>query len=188
VWPLDPNICRTSTELDFHSDPADELIAATSVVHRVPLATRGGKIRKSKLAPITGDVAEIRKGTSGVRLRKQIVRAILVLLALCAPFTGAAPAFDVASVKPNHDLRKGGEGAGERLEHSPTSVTMTNATLLSCVEWAWGVREYQVAGAPGWFGSEGFDIVAKTANPVSEDTLRLMMRSLLVERFPSVPT
>ncbi len=51
VWPLDMAICRKSTELDFSSDPADELIAATSIIHRVPLVTRDKKIKKSKLVP-----------------------------------------------------------------------------------------------------------------------------------------
>lgn len=52
VWPLDLAICQKSTELDFSSDPADELIAATSIVHRIPLVTRDRKIRRSKLVPL----------------------------------------------------------------------------------------------------------------------------------------
>jgi len=52
VWPLDLAVCRQSTELDFVSDPADELIAATSVVHRIPLMTRDRRIRRSKLVPL----------------------------------------------------------------------------------------------------------------------------------------
>ena len=51
VWPLDIAICQKSTELDFASDPADEIIAATSIVHRIPLVTRDKKIRRSKLVP-----------------------------------------------------------------------------------------------------------------------------------------
>lgn len=51
VWPLDVTICLKSTELDFSSDPADELIAATSIVHRIPLVTRDKKIKKSKIVP-----------------------------------------------------------------------------------------------------------------------------------------
>jgi PIN domain nuclease of toxin-antitoxin system len=51
VWPLDVAVCRQSTQLDFASDPADELIAATSLVHRVPLVTRDRRILKSKLVP-----------------------------------------------------------------------------------------------------------------------------------------
>jgi PIN domain nuclease of toxin-antitoxin system len=52
VWPLDLDVCEKSTQLDFNSDPADELIAATSIVHRVPLVTRDRKMRKSKLVPL----------------------------------------------------------------------------------------------------------------------------------------
>ena len=51
VWPLDIAVCQKSMELDFASDPADELIAATSIVHRIPLVTRDKKIRRSKLVP-----------------------------------------------------------------------------------------------------------------------------------------
>ncbi len=52
VWPLDLSVARTSVHLDFRGDPADELIAATSVVHRVPLVTRDRNIRRSKIVPL----------------------------------------------------------------------------------------------------------------------------------------
>jgi PIN domain nuclease of toxin-antitoxin system len=52
VWPIDLAVCRQSTELDFRSDPADELIAATSIIHRVPLLTRDRRMRRSKLVPM----------------------------------------------------------------------------------------------------------------------------------------
>jgi PIN domain nuclease of toxin-antitoxin system len=54
VWPLDLDVARASTALDFSGDPADELIAATSVVHRVPLLTRDRQIRRSKMVPLAG--------------------------------------------------------------------------------------------------------------------------------------
>lgn len=52
VWPIDLSVALQSTRLDFKGDPADELIAATSVVHRVPLVTRDKTIRGSKLVPL----------------------------------------------------------------------------------------------------------------------------------------
>lgn len=52
TWPLTLDVCRTIKTLDFDSDPADEIIAATSIVHRLPLVTRDRKIRRSKLVPI----------------------------------------------------------------------------------------------------------------------------------------
>ncbi len=53
TWPLDLKVCKAIANLDFKSDPADEIIAATSVVHQVPLVTRDKKILKSKLVPFT---------------------------------------------------------------------------------------------------------------------------------------
>ena len=52
LWPIDLAVARTSTRLDFSGDPADELIAATSIVHNVPLLTRDAAIRRSKLVPL----------------------------------------------------------------------------------------------------------------------------------------
>ena len=51
VWPIDLAISIQSTRMDFKGDPADELIAATSVVHAVPLLTRDRRIRTSRLVP-----------------------------------------------------------------------------------------------------------------------------------------
>jgi PIN domain nuclease of toxin-antitoxin system len=52
VWPLTLDVCRAIRALDFRSDPADELIAATSLVHRVPLVTRDTRIRRSRRVPL----------------------------------------------------------------------------------------------------------------------------------------
>jgi PIN domain nuclease of toxin-antitoxin system len=54
ILPITLEIARISTQLDFRSDPADELIAATSVVHDAPLLTRDARIRQSKLVPFAG--------------------------------------------------------------------------------------------------------------------------------------
>jgi PIN domain nuclease of toxin-antitoxin system len=51
VWPLSLAIGIQSTRLDFRGDPADEVIAATSVVHKVPLLTRDRRIRASRIVP-----------------------------------------------------------------------------------------------------------------------------------------
>ena len=49
VWPLTREVCLNLGNLDFRSDPADELIAATSLTHDVPLMTRDERIRSSQL-------------------------------------------------------------------------------------------------------------------------------------------
>jgi len=52
VWPLTREIARMSTRLDIRGDPADEPIAATSVVQNVPLVTRDRALLKSKMVPL----------------------------------------------------------------------------------------------------------------------------------------
>jgi PIN domain nuclease of toxin-antitoxin system len=52
VYPITMEIARQSTDLDFSSDPADEIIAATSIVERIPLLTRDRKILKSSIVPL----------------------------------------------------------------------------------------------------------------------------------------
>jgi len=51
TWPLTLDVCRAIRTLDFRGDPADELIAATSLVHNVPLVTRDARLRKSRVVP-----------------------------------------------------------------------------------------------------------------------------------------
>ncbi len=54
VWPLTLEIVRALRRLDFQSDPADEIIAATSLVHRAPLLTRDRKLLRSRIVPLAG--------------------------------------------------------------------------------------------------------------------------------------
>lgn len=51
IWPIDLAVAVASTHLDFNGDPADELIAATSIVHNIPLLTRDRAILGSGIVP-----------------------------------------------------------------------------------------------------------------------------------------
>ena len=53
VWPIDRAVALASTGFDFQSDPADEIIAATSIVHNVGLLTRHRVIRSSTVVPLS---------------------------------------------------------------------------------------------------------------------------------------
>jgi PIN domain nuclease of toxin-antitoxin system len=52
VWPITRNIAKAAGRLDFRGDPADEIIAATSIVHDIPLLTRDARILNSKVVPL----------------------------------------------------------------------------------------------------------------------------------------
>lgn len=52
VWPIDLAAALASTRSDFRGDPADEIIAATSIVHGVHLLTRDSVLRTPNVVPI----------------------------------------------------------------------------------------------------------------------------------------
>lgn len=52
ILPITLEIARASQRLDFEADPADEIIAATSLVHRAPLVTRDARMLGSRLVPL----------------------------------------------------------------------------------------------------------------------------------------
>jgi len=102
--------------------------------------------------------------------------AVLILSATAiSAFAADRKAFDVASIRPAQTGR-------ESIAAEPGTVTMRNTRLSACIRWAYGVHEYQLSG-PGWIDEARFDIVAKAAEPAPEADLRLMMQTLLAERF-----
>jgi uncharacterized protein (TIGR03435 family) len=109
--------------------------------------------------------------------------ALTIVLSLGTPSFAQAPAFEVASIKPNITGARStfGFGGGGRF-------TATNMTLKGLMQFAWNLRDYQISGGPAWAGSEGFDIVAAPSGrfnltPGAIDTGREMLRSLLVDHF-----
>ena len=52
IVPITLEVALESTKLDLKSDPADEIICATSIVERIPLLTRDQKLLKSKRVPL----------------------------------------------------------------------------------------------------------------------------------------
>lgn len=96
---------------------------------------------------------------------------------------GPPPEFEVADIKPSMpDARQNARLQNGRLDVQ--AFPMKNMIML-----AWDMNgDELLAGAPKWIESARFDIVAKatTSGPqeqVDLETLRLMLRSLLIDRF-----
>jgi uncharacterized protein (TIGR03435 family) len=68
---------------------------------------------------------------------------------------------------------------------SGTRVTMTAYTVSNLITAAYGLEDYQVAGATGWIGSDRYDIAARPAGETtpSRDQAHQMLQPLLAERF-----
>ena len=98
----------------------------------------------------------------------------------------AAPAFEVASVRAaepgqgNQD--RGGPRGKHRVHTTPGNVVIRNVGLDDIISWAYEAPFYQLKG-PAWMRDTRFDIVAKAAGPATEDDMRVMMQTLLVNRF-----
>src|SRR5262245_61193757 len=112
----------------------------------------------------------------------------------------AAPAFEVASIKPNNS----GDGR-VMLGNQPGRFTATNVTLRMLIRNAYQLQDFQITGGPSWLNSDHFDIVAKIDPAVQEsinatrggigpaavpgqgpNPLQLMIRTLLADRFKLV--
>jgi uncharacterized protein (TIGR03435 family) len=104
----------------------------------------------------------------------------LTILGLLAAQTVAPPAFEAASIKPD-------DTGGNYVDVKPGSLTARSATPATCIMWAYGVQSNQIAGAnsavSGLLESARYSIMARTAGQVPESQLRLMLQTLLADRF-----
>ena len=96
----------------------------------------------------------------------------------------ATPAFEVASVKVAGDDGSAGCGPNcSRISAPPGHFTAQNTTLRDIVTMAFDIKDYQISGAPGWMSSERYYIDARAEDPAPLPRVKLMLQSLLAERF-----
>src|ERR1700678_3223056 len=87
--------------------------------------------------------------------------------------------FEAASVKPNRSGREG-------WEFPPIShgrFTAVNASLRMLIAEAYDVQRSRVTGTLAWFDTERYDIVAKGDANAANNQVKLMLRTLLADRF-----
>jgi bla regulator protein blaR1 len=132
--------------------------------------------------------------------RGSVTLVFQLCVAVAGPRALAQPAakpleFEVASVTP---ADPGGRSANVTLG-AGESLTVINVPLRKIITYAYDVRDFQLAGGPGWVGDERYDIVAKTsaedraAFETKDETdeqrkdrvarVRERLRSLLSDRF-----
>jgi uncharacterized protein (TIGR03435 family) len=121
------------------------------------------------------------------RLLGSLFSVALLLVVVAGPFAPRWIAFaqrlefEVASIKPVE------RPTGGVTWHTANGQFRGTADLRSLIEFAYGVRLYQLSGGPGWMDSAGFSIDAKSdpAKPIPRGyaPIQEMMRSLLEDRF-----
>jgi uncharacterized protein (TIGR03435 family) len=90
-----------------------------------------------------------------------------------------SPRFEVASVKTNKSGGLTQAGARPEGDH----VTATNATLRQLIQAAYNIGTDSLIGGPSWINRDRFDLIAKAPALLSGNEWRLMLRTLLADRF-----
>ena len=86
--------------------------------------------------------------------------------------------FEVASIRRNSsgDMRAS-------IQALPGGYRAVNAPLRLLIRDAYALQGFQLVGGPSWLDSERFDILAKAEGNPTPEQERLMLRTLLAERF-----
>jgi uncharacterized protein (TIGR03435 family) len=110
----------------------------------------------------------------------------LLILASAMAFaqsTETSATFEIADVHPSPHVANqffiGGVLRGGR-------YAIKNATMVDLISTAYGVDADKVAGGPSWLEKDRFDIIAKAAPTTSPEALKLMLQSMLADRFKLV--
>jgi uncharacterized protein (TIGR03435 family) len=118
--------------------------------------------------------------------------ASFALLITVAPWAGSAqsngPSFEAASIRPGVFQPPGPGGKvlmgfhGGPGTDDPENFSARNVTLAAVVMRAYALGNYQLSG-PSWMERVRYDIAAKVAPGAAPAQFKLMLQSLLVDRF-----
>jgi uncharacterized protein (TIGR03435 family) len=106
---------------------------------------------------------------------------VLALWMIGMPAVAQQPAFEVASVKPSVS----GDPGPHYRSFSPT-VRVEGTTLKDLLTVTYDVQEFRISGGPSWINSDRYDIEAKAGGNPASGQWRLMLQTLLEDRFKLV--
>jgi len=118
------------------------------------------------------------------RYRSIVTLAAVVLAAGIVTGQSARPAFSVASIKRNN-AASGPLNFGPRMMPGDV-LNATNMQLFRLIAFAYDILDFQLTGGPDWVRSDRFDIVAKADDGAAPQAYKLMVQSLLADRFKLV--
>ncbi len=106
----------------------------------------------------------------------------LAFLAIPAVF--AQSKFDIADVHTSPTARTFAQNFGGVLRDG--RYVNRDATMLELIEAAYSVPEEDISGGPGWVNADLFDVVAKVPDGTTAAQAKLMLQTLLTDRFQLV--
>ena len=129
----------------------------------------------------------------GLNYAKKAILAVAATAAVAGPIAigimhtspshaqTAGPRFDVVSIKPHKSVSN---EVHRTVEAFPGGrLVGHDATLQQLIQHAYDIKPFQISGGPGWVSIDGFDVEAKAEGNPSREQIRLMLRTLLEDRF-----
>ena len=155
-----------------------DLAAARSAHFNPALAANGGSLTE-RISRLLNQPTRAPRPLPGPGA---VIATLLIVVAACGLFGQTQPArrtFEAVSIKPN---ALGGGHSHSRTNPGRLSAQMTAKSLI---EMAYGVKEFQVSGGPGWLDHDNYDFEATTGEPTKflPGVLEQYLQSLLEDRF-----
>jgi uncharacterized protein (TIGR03435 family) len=114
-------------------------------------------------------------------MRRRLLALVVLGLSPVVLFaqTETRPSFDVVSIKPNRT----NQGIGAVAFQPGGRMFAGNIPVREVILVAYGLEDVQLVNAPDWTAAERFAIEGRTAADTPSDRIRLMLRSMLADRF-----
>ena len=93
------------------------------------------------------------------------------------------PEFDAVSITPSVPGNSGATAIGASA--NPSTIRLTGITIKDVIARAYSLKRYQISG-PTWLDEDCYEIIAKSPPRTSESEQRLMLQSMLADRFQLV--
>jgi uncharacterized protein (TIGR03435 family) len=120
------------------------------------------------------------EGANMMRVSACMMLAATISVATLAQSTEPATAFEIADVHVSPRSRD----TGMRTRVRPGRYELHNATMVDLIRLAYSFDADKILGGPAWLDYDRFDVLAKIPSKTPpQDTLKLMLQSLLADRF-----
>jgi len=111
----------------------------------------------------------------------------LIATAVSSQTTPSKPSFENADIHLNSGVGRPALGSNRKIPYAGNGrYEVRNVTLLDLISLAYGVDAAKIVGGPSWLEWDHFDINAKLPPDSTPETQKLMLQSLLADRFKLV--
>jgi bla regulator protein BlaR1 len=148
-------------------------IIDTPIVHALSIHTSEAPV-SAVVAPSAEPQAPAEK-TVASQMRLTVLAPLDATTHAPQTADGADPAYEVVTLKPHAS-----NDNMINFQILPTGFSATNITVRHLIEFAYNIKDQQLAGGPGWIDTDKYDIELKTSSPNHPQRL---IQMVLADRF-----